>query len=378
MEKELGASGENIEATLHSYVAAAEDAGRRLDAYLADKIEGWSRSRLQRLIENEDVLVNEKAVKPSYKIREKDEIEVELIEVPAARFEPEDIPLDIIFEDEHLAVINKPAGMVVHPGAGVQSGTLANAIAYHFKLHKPARKQGRNEEGDGFKLHKPEREQERNEQDDEYKLHKPAHEQGRNEEGIEHTVTEVRTTEDRIGIVHRLDKDTSGLIVVAKSDEIHEALSEQFRERKVYKSYVALVHGATEKNSGTIEAPIGRNKHNRLRMKVATHGRSAISLWKVRRRFTKFTLLDVEIKTGRTHQIRVHMAYINHPVVGDEIYNEGRDNTIADSDVKNAIHSMGRFFLHAEKLTFTHPKTGERLTFTAELPTELKNFIELL
>ena len=333
----------------------ASGAGARLDAYLAENIDGWSRSRLARLIEDEDVLVNGKPAKPSYKIREGDEIDVEFTELPPVRFEPENIPLDIVFEDEHLAVINKPAGMVVHPGAGVQSGTLANAIAWHFFRSSPPYQGGvaaatplLPEEGwpkaggvraDGVVLSKP---------------------------------------SDRVGIVHRLDKDTSGLIVVAKSDAIHEALSEQFRERQVYKSYVALVHGATEKNSGTIEAPIGRNKHNRLRMKVATHGRSAISIWKVRQRFTKFTLLDVEIKTGRTHQIRVHMAYINHPVVGDEIYNEGRDNTIADSDVKNAVHSMGRFFLHAEKLAFTHPKTGERLSYRCEIPIELTNLLELL
>ena len=175
-----------------------------------------------------------------------------------------------------------------------------------------------------------------------------------------------------------MDKDTSGLIVVAKTDEMHEALSEQFRERLVYKSYVALVHGSPDQNMGKIDAPIGRNKHNRLRMKVATHGRSAISLWKVRKRYDKFTLLDVEIKTGRTHQIRVHMGYINHPVVGDEIYNEGRDNTVMDSYARNAIASMKRFFLHAEKLSFTHPKTGERLEFTQELAPELKQFLLLV
>ncbi|MEP6848124.1 MAG: RluA family pseudouridine synthase, partial [Acidobacteriota bacterium] len=267
----------------------------------------------------------------SYKIHEGDEIEVELTEVPAAKFEPENIPLDIVFEDENLAVINKPAGMVVHPGAGVQSGTLANAVAYHF-LSEPGAI------ATGFS------------------------------EGIS----------DRVGIVHRLDKDTSGLIVVAKTDEIHEALSEQFRERQVYKSYIALVHGSPDLNSGTIVAPIGRNKHNRLRMKVAAHGRSAVSLWKVRKRYDKFTLLDVEIKTGRTHQIRVHMGYINHPVVGDEIYNEGRDNTVNDINVRNAINSMPRFFLHAERLAFMHPKTQERLEFKQDLPDELKQFLDLL
>lgn len=311
-----------------TFVVNGDDAGMRLDAYLAENIAGWSRSRLQRLVENEDILVNEKKAKPSYKVRPGDEVEADLVEAPAERFEPENITLDIVFEDEYLAVINKPAGMVVHPGAGVQSGTLANAIAYHFALEVPPAGGAPNEL--------------------------------------------------RIGIVHRLDKDTSGLIVVAKSDEIHEALSEQFRERSVYKSYIALVHGSPDQNTGKIEAPIGRNKHNRLRMKVASHGRSALSLWKVRKRYGKFTLLDVEIKTGRTHQIRVHMAYINHPVVGDEIYNEGRDNTVADIHVRNAVVTMRRFFLHAEQLSFTHPKTGERLEFTQPLPAELTNLLAIL
>ena len=311
-----------------TYTVDVTNAGARLDAFLALKIEGWSRSRLQRLIDDGDVLVNDKTVKSSYRVRDEDEIEVELTEAPAARFEPEDIPLDIVFEDEHLAVINKPARMVVHPGAGVQSGTLANAIAFHFNF--------------------------------------------------EHTVASGDPAELRVGIVHRLDKDTSGLIVVAKNDQVHEALSDQFREREVYKSYVALVHGSPREKSGKIDAPIGRNKHNRLRMKIAAHGRIALSLWKVRKRYDKFTLLDVEIKTGRTHQIRVHLASINHPVVGDEIYNEGRDNTVNDSTIKNAIRSMDRFFLHAEKLSFTHPVTKERLEFTQPLPYELDRFLDLL
>ena len=331
--------------THHTFLVDADDAGMRLDGYLAERIEGWSRSRLQKLIENEDVLVNEKAAKPSRKVRQNDEIEVELVEVQATVFEPENIPLDIVYEDEFLAVINKPAGMVVHPGAGVQTGTLANAIAYHFGL-----------------------------------ANSPPYEGGvevASADGVVLSPSEPLNS-NRIGIVHRLDKDTSGLIVVAKSDEMHEALSEQFRERQVYKSYVALVHGTLEQNFGKVDAPIGRNKHNRLRMKVATHGRSALSLWKVRKRYDKFTLLDIEIKTGRTHQIRVHMAYLNHPVVGDEIYNEGRDNTIMDHTVRQAIASMPRFFLHAEKLSFTHPKTQERLEFTQELPLELKDFLDLL
>ena len=326
----------------------SEDAGKRLDAFLAEQIEGWSRSRLQRLIENGDVLVNQKEVKPSYKLRMDDEIDVDLTEIPAAIFEAEDIPLDIVFEDEFLAVINKPAGMIVHPGAGVSSGTLANAIAYHFETKSSPPSEGgvAAASADGVVLSSVE---------------EPA------EVG-----TQIR---NRIGIVHRLDKDTSGLIVVAKDEQTHEALAEQFQKRQVFKSYVALVHGSVRENSGTIDRPIARDRWHRTKMTVAMSGRSALSIWKVRQRFEKFTLLDVEIKTGRTHQIRVHLASINHPIVGDATYNEGRDNTVADVDVKNAIRILNRFFLHAEKLSFTHPATNERMEFVQPVPNELTGFL---
>jgi 23S rRNA pseudouridine1911/1915/1917 synthase len=314
-----------------NYTTAADESGRRLDAYLSDKIEKWSRSRLQHLIDDGDVLVNQKPAKSSYKVRAGDEIEVELTELPAEAFEPEDIQLDIVYEDESLAVINKPAGMVVHPGAGVSSGTLANAIAFHFYSSA---------------------------------------------EELRNTNYEVRN--NRVGIVHRLDKDTSGLIVIAKTEEVHERLSEQFRDREVYKSYIALVHGEMETNAGTIEAPIARDKHNRTKMGVRAHGRYALSLWKVKKRFEKFTLVAVEIKTGRTHQIRVHLASINHPVVGDETYNAGRDKTVRDLDIRRAIEGLNRFFLHAEKLAFKHPVTEEWLSFTVPLPAELENFLELI
>jgi 23S rRNA pseudouridine1911/1915/1917 synthase len=323
---------------VNSFLAESDDAGKRLDAFLAERIEGWSRSRLQRLIEDGDVLVNEKPAKPSYKLRENDEVEIELTEVEVTRFEPENIPLDIVYEDEYLAVINKPAGMVVHPGAGVQIGTLANAVAYHFGIGGV---------------------------DIEFAADVDDHEK-------------IQKLKSKIGIVHRLDKDTSGLIVVAKNEETHEALSAQFRDREVFKSYVALVHGNPRENSGKIEAHIARNKHNRLRMKVGAAGRYALSLWKVRQRFEKFTLLEVEIKTGRTHQIRVHLGYINFPVAGDEIYNEGRDKSVANLDIRRGIEKLGRFFLHAEKLTFTHPKTGEKMEFVQPLPEELAEFLDVL
>ncbi len=326
--------------------------GKRLDAFLAEHIEGWSRSQLQKLIENGDVLVNEKPAKASYKLRDGDELDIDLTVEPAARFEPENIPLDIVFEDEHLAVINKPAGMVVHPGAGVQSGTLANAIAWHFKSvpRMAAGDQSVPPASAGGQFADP---------------------------GSTNWPPALAGGSDRAGIVHRLDKDTSGLIVVAKDEQTHEALAEQFRRRQVFKSYVALVHGSPRDNSGTIDRPIARDRWHRTRMTVAANGRQAISLWKVRQRFEKFTLLEVEIKTGRTHQIRVHLASINHPVVGDWTYNEGRDNTINDSDIKRAVESMNRFFLHAEKLSFIHPRTGEQLSFTSELPEELNSLLGL-
>lgn len=314
---------------------SATDAGKRLDAYLAERITGWSRSRLQRLIDNSDILVNGKKAKSSYKLREGDEIDVDLTEQPTAQFEPERIPLDIVFEDEYLAVINKPAGMVVHPGSGINSGTLANALAYHF----------------GADL---------------------------SELGGVDEQSKIQNLKSRIGIVHRLDKDTSGLIVVAKDEQTHDSLSEQFRDRKVFKSYVALVHGSPRENSGTIERPIARDRWHRTKMIVAANGRNALSLWKVRERFEKFTLVDVEIKTGRTHQIRVHLASINHPVVGDATYNEGRDNTIADHEIKRAVESLNRFFLHAERLAFAHPETGDQLEFAQRLPSELESLLPKL
>ena len=260
------------------------------------------------------------------------------MEVPAARFEPENIPLDIVYEDESLAIINKPAGMVVHPGAGIESGTLANALAHHFKFEISDLKLDKADDGQ----------------------------------------SKIQNLKSKIGIVHRLDKETSGLIVVAKNEEIHDALATQFKDREVFKSYVALVHGSPRENSGKIDRPIARDRWHRTKMTVAANGRNALSLWKVRQRFEKFTLLNVEIKTGRTHQIRVHLASINHPVMGDETYNEGRDKTVADIEVRNAIQKLNRQFLHAEKLSFSHPKTGERLSFTSEMPAELKELLDLL
>jgi 23S rRNA pseudouridine1911/1915/1917 synthase len=189
--------------------------------------------------------------------------------------------------------------------------------------------------------------------------------------------SEIRIPQSiRPGIVHRLDRDTSGLIVAAKTAEAHENLSDQFRAREVFKSYVALVHGATREDKGRIEEPIGRDPHNRTRMAVVRRsGRAALSLWKVRRRFTRYTQLDVEIKTGRTHQIRVHLAWMKHPVVGDKTYGEGRDKQIKDARVRASVTKLDRQFLHAARLGFRHPSTGEYLKFNAPLPPELANVL---
>jgi 23S rRNA pseudouridine1911/1915/1917 synthase len=304
-----------------SFVVQTTEAGKRLDAFLVEKIVNLSRARIQFLIEGGCVLVNGQTAKCSSKVREGDVIEVKFVDFPTDDFTPEDIPLDIVFEDNEIAVINKPAGMVVHPAAGIHGGTLANAIAFHFKLQ----------------------------------------------------ITDSKF-QNRVGIVHRLDKETSGLVVVAKTDAAHENLSDQFRNREVYKSYLALVHGVTRENSGRIEEPIARDLRNRLRMTITKKGRNALTLWKVKERFERFTLLNVEIKTGRTHQIRVHLAHIKHPVVGDETYNQGRDKTVPDARLRAEIGKLGRFFLHAEKLYFKHPKSGEYLKFQTPLPSELENF----
>ena len=304
-----------------TFKISVDEAGTRLDAYLASQIEGWSRARLQRLIENEDVLVNGKSSKASYKLREHDEIEVELIAPATDAFAPEDIPIEIVYEDDTLVVVNKPAGLVVHPAAGTPSGTLANALAYHFQ-HLP---------GGGA--------------------------------GV------------RPGLVHRLDRDTSGLLVVAKTESALENLSDQFRDRTVYKSYVALVHGRLATNSGKIDQPLARDPSNRTRMAVVRGGRNALTLYRVRRGYDRFTLLDVELKTGRTHQIRVHLAWLKHPVVGDETYGAGRDNTIQDPRFRARVRSLNRQFLHAEKLGFTHPKTGEFVKFESPLPEGLAELL---
>ena len=307
------------------FEVSEEDAGARLDAFLAARVEGVSRTSLKRAIEEGDVLVGGRESKPSCKLRAGERVEAELPEPPTSEVEPEDIPLEIVYEDEEVVVVNKPAGLVVHPAAGVRSGTLANALAFRFR---------------------------------------------NSELGEQQSI--------RPGIVHRLDRDTSGLIVVAKTARAHESLSEQFRARTVFKSYTALVHGATREEKGKIEQPIARDPRNRTRMGVVRGGRAALTHWRVRRRYERFTLLDVEIKTGRTHQIRVHLAWMKHPVVGDETYGMGRDKTVADPRMRSAIAAMGRQFLHAARLGFHHPRTNEWMSFGSPPPAELARLLEEL
>ena len=312
-----------------TFLVETEAAGTRLDVFLAACLPEMSRARLRRLIEDENVTISGRVVaKPASKMRAGELIEIEFEESPpAGDLTPEEIPLDIVYEDDDLVVVNKPANLVVHPGAGVSGGTLANALAFYF-AHLPA-----------------------------------------------------RGGAQRPGIVHRLDRDTSGLIVVAKTEAAHENLSDQFRARTVFKSYVALVHGVVKIDSGRVEEPLGRDPRQRTRMAVIRRGaggRAALTLYRVRRRFDRFTLLDAEIKTGRTHQIRVHLAHLKHPVVGDELYNAGRDRIIPDPALRARVAALGRQFLHAEQLAFDHPRTDERVRFTAPLPTELNELLHFL
>ncbi len=316
---------------------AAEDRGTRLDQFLTARLEDVSRARVQDLIAQGKVLVNDAPTRASLKLRGGERISVlgEASRAPLKAI-PEEIPLDIVYEDDDLAVISKPAGMMVHAGAGASDdarnrGTLVNALLHHLQSLS----------GVGGEL--------------------------------------------RPGIVHRLDKETSGLIVVAKNDEAHRRLAAQFARREVKKKYIALVHGWVKKDSGTINASISRDRVRRTRMTTrGTGGRAAVTHYRVARRleteFGKFSLLEVKIDTGRTHQIRVHVASMGHPVVGDKTYGapaEIRKNSKSPPGLDGAQNvSLSRNFLHAAELEFTHPRSGERVALKSELPAELREFLE--
>ena len=313
-------------------------AGQRLDQFLAAEIPDISRARVQQLLREEKALVNGAPAKASLKLRGNEEITIlGEPQPPPLRAIAEDIPLDIIYEDADLAVVNKPAGMMVHAGAGATEdernrGTLVNALLHRFGALS----------GVGGEL--------------------------------------------RPGIVHRLDKQTSGLILVAKNDLAHRKLAQQFSKREVKKRYLALVHGWPKKERGTISTPIARDVARRTRMTTrGSGGRSAVTHYEVRERiaspYGKFALLDVRIETGRGHQIRVHMSSLGHPIVGDTLYGAPRElklNRPAASAGLPSVMALGRNFLHAAAVEFTQPSSGEWLALEAPLPTELTDFLQRL
>jgi 23S rRNA pseudouridine1911/1915/1917 synthase len=289
--------------------ASASDAGKRLDQFLRERMPQYSRARLQDWIEQGRVLVDGSAAKRSYLVKGAERVEVHPGELAPLHATPEDLPLDVLYEDGDVIAINKPAGMVVHTGAGRHSGTLVNAVLHRF--------------------------------------------------GKVSTVG----GDLRPGIVHRLDRFTSGVILVARTDTAHRNLAAQFAARQVEKIYVALVHGSVKSAQGGINTPIARDPVRRVRMTARlSQGREAITSYQVLKRFEGFTLLEVKIGTGRTHQIRVHLASVGHAVAGDKLYGAPES-------------PLGRYFLHARQITFTSPTTGERITLAAPLPAELENFL---
>ena len=322
-----------------SYVASPEDFGKRLDQYLVSQLPEISRVRVQQLISQQKVLVNGAAAKASLRLRGSERISIlDSPQIPPLRAIPEEIPLDIVYEDDDLAIVNKPAGMMVHAGAGATEdernrGTLVNALLHRFG----------NLSGVGGEL--------------------------------------------RPGIVHRLDRATSGLMVVAKNDESHRRLAAQFARRKVKKTYIALVHGWVKQDRGTIATSISRDRVRRTRMTTRRMGgREAITHYQVLRRldtpFGKFTLLELNIDTGRTHQIRVHLASLGHPVAGDTLYGaprELRQNAGTHLPRGNeSVLSLPRNFLHAAALQLEHPRSKQTLAFSRSLPRELEDFLTQL
>ena len=288
--------------------------GLRLDKALSTILEGLSRSKIQSHLENGYILVNSKIEKSSYKLHEGDEIEIKDFPSEQSDLNPEDIPLDIVYEDDDIIVINKPKGLVVHPGAGNSEHTLANALKFHSDNLSSL------------------------------------------------------NGEFRPGIVHRIDKDTAGLLVVAKNDAAHAFLADQLQDHTLGRKYYALVLGNIEENEGKIIAPIGRDQKFRQKMAVdLMHGKEAETSFKVLERFGSSTLVECSLKTGRTHQIRVHMYYIGHPVIGDPIYGKGN----------RALYDDGQL-LFAHEIHFVHPKTKKEMTFNVDLPKYFKDILEQL
>jgi 23S rRNA pseudouridine1911/1915/1917 synthase len=302
-----------------------DGAGQRLDSWLARRLPELSRSRLKDLIAGESVRVDGKAARPSQRVRGGQAVTIEVPEAAPAEPRPEDIPLAILHQDPHLLVLDKPAGLVVHPGAGRGAGTLVNALLHHV----------RDLSGVGGVL--------------------------------------------RPGIVHRLDRGTSGVMVVAKDDATHRALAAQFEGRTVEKQYLAVVHGVPRARRGVVEAAIGRDPVHRQRMSVrAPRGRTARSTWEVEETLDGAALVRVRIHTGRTHQVRVHLASVGHPLVGDAAYGGRREPAARRTEAREAIRAFARPALHAAVLGFTHPTTGKRLRFEAPLPDDLRKLLATL
>ena len=290
-------------------IVEINDSGKRIDKYLNENTE-YTRSKIQKMIENGNILVNDVKVKDSYKVKENDYITIEALE-ETTDILPENIPLDIYYEDNDLIVVNKPSGMVVHPAPGNYTGTLVNALIYHTN-----------------------------------------------------NLSKVNTN-IRPGIVHRIDADTSGLLLVAKNDKAHNILAEAIQKKEVVREYIALVEGIIMEDTATIDAPIGRDKKDRKKMTVTSeNSKDAVTHIRVLERYKDSTLIRCKLETGRTHQIRVHLSYIGHPVVNDPVYGHKK---LIDKD-------FGQM-LHAEKLGFVHPTTKEYMEFTAEPP---KRFQEIL
>ncbi len=289
-----------------------EARGRRLDVFLADREKELSRSHIQKLIEGGAVLVNGRAVKANYKLCTGDSVEIHVPEAQAWKILPEAIPLDVLYEDEDIIVINKARGMVVHPAAGVSSGTLVNALLHHCK----------------------------------------------DLSGINGVI--------RPGIVHRLDKDTSGVMVAAKNDAAHVDLAEQIRLKTAHRIYQALVLGTIAEGKGVIRAPIGRHPTERKKMAVVPNGKEATTHFRVLERFSSYTFVECRLQTGRTHQIRVHMAYIGHPLLGDPKYG------------KKSPFAIEGQALHSAELMLTHPRTKERLRFAATMPADMEEILRTL
>lgn len=297
------------------FTVTEEESGERLDKYLSGLMPEVSRSFLQKLLKQGQVTVNNKEVKANYIIKEKDVIDLTIPKAVEPEIMPENIPLDILYEDEDVLVVNKPKNMVVHPAPGHYTGTLVNAIMYHCKD---------------------------------------------NLSGINGVL--------RPGIVHRIDKDTTGSLVICKNDMAHNSLSEQLKKHSITRKYVAIVHGVLKEDSGTIEGPIGRNPNDRLKMAINyQNGKEAVTHYRVLRRFEKFTFVECVLETGRTHQIRVHMASIHHPLLGDELYGPAK-----------CPYKLQGQTLHAQTLGFVHPVSKEYIEVNAPLPEYFQQLLDKL